>query len=576
MAATPSATARDLPRASEHRAGCGPEAGVPASPRSTRGRWRAAVLVAVHAVIAVRVAHWLATERTLSALEPSEAGHSLAQGVINAGLVFMVLLTLSTLVVGRFFCGWACHLVALQDGAAWLLGRLGLRPRPLRSRLLAWLPAVAALEMFVVPSVLRMVGDGPRPAWQWHLFTDDLWARFPDWPVALATFVVCGFVAVWLLGAKGFCTYACPYGAIFGLADRVAPGRIRVDADACEGCGHCTAVCTSNVVVHREVALFGQVTDPGCMKCMDCVSACPKDALSFGFGSLPPKRPADGRAKPARTFDFSWPEEFLLGSVSLASVWAFRGLYDQVPFLLSLALGGFAGLAAVLGLRLARRVELRFQRSVLVSNGRWTPRGGVAFVASCGFLLLAVHSALVRFSAIEGERLLRTAPGAEPQRTAAIESALVHLERARHLGLLVPKRLHNQLGQAYFGLGREQEAEADLRAAVEADPTMTVAREVLLELLVRQERLAQAAAVLWDQFEAAPPDAAQAAARAPLVVRLVQELPDAVEPRLCIARIQLALGDRDTAITNLERALERFPGEPRLVRLLDEARASEL
>ena len=26
------------------------------------------------------------------------------------------------------------------------------------------------------------------------------------------------------------------------------------------------------------------VVDPGCMKCMDCISVCPNDALYFGFG----------------------------------------------------------------------------------------------------------------------------------------------------------------------------------------------------------------------------------------------------------------------------------------------------
>ncbi len=89
------------------------------------------------------------------------------------------------------------------------------------------------------------------------------------------TFLVCGFAAVYFLGAKGFCTYACPYGAVFAAADRVAPMRIRV-TDACEGCGHCTAVCTSNVLVHQEVRDYGMVVDSGCMKCRDCVSGLPQ------------------------------------------------------------------------------------------------------------------------------------------------------------------------------------------------------------------------------------------------------------------------------------------------------------
>ena len=59
--------------------------------------------------------------------------------------------------------------------------------------------------------------------------------------------------------------------------------RIRV-TDACAGCGHCTAVCTSNVRVHEEVRDYGMVVDSGCMKCLDCVSVCPNDALYYGAG----------------------------------------------------------------------------------------------------------------------------------------------------------------------------------------------------------------------------------------------------------------------------------------------------
>ena len=48
------------------------------------------------------------------------------------------------------------------------------------------------------------------------------WATFPGWIVGALTFLVCGFVAVYFLGAKGFCTYACPYGAVFSCADKVS------------------------------------------------------------------------------------------------------------------------------------------------------------------------------------------------------------------------------------------------------------------------------------------------------------------------------------------------------------------
>ena len=74
-------------------------------------------------------------------------------------------LLLSTAVLGRWFCGWACHVVALQDGARWLLGRFGIRPRPVQLGLLASVPWLAFAYMFLSPLVLRLLeGTGLAPA----------------------------------------------------------------------------------------------------------------------------------------------------------------------------------------------------------------------------------------------------------------------------------------------------------------------------------------------------------------------------------------------------------------------------
>ncbi len=94
-----------------------------------------------------------------------------------------------------------------------------------------------------------------------EFLTTDFWATFPGVAVAVLTFAVCGFAVVFVLGSKGYCTYGCPYGAAFGMADRVAPIRIRV-TDACQGCATCTSVCTSNVRVHEEVRDHGWWSTP--------------------------------------------------------------------------------------------------------------------------------------------------------------------------------------------------------------------------------------------------------------------------------------------------------------------------
>ena len=82
--------------------------------RSKATRWRAAVLVGIHVLFALHLAHWWATGETVSPLEPSESMEMSASSVINAGLIFFAVMILSTAVFGKFACGWGCHIIALQ------------------------------------------------------------------------------------------------------------------------------------------------------------------------------------------------------------------------------------------------------------------------------------------------------------------------------------------------------------------------------------------------------------------------------------------------------------------------------
>jgi polyferredoxin len=322
--------------------------------KSKMGPRRGAVLIGVNLLMAGHIALWVATgkARTLSPVEPSESMYTLERGLVNAGFVFFALAILSTFLLGRWFCGWGCHIVALQDLCSWFMKKLGVKPKPFRSRLLVFAPLVLALYMFVWPTFKRevlkpvlgeqrwqaaapWVGEvGPRPEIGLALTKQNFWETFPPWYVAVPFLALCGFGAAYFLGAKGYCTYACPYGGFFAPMDRLAPGRILV-TDACEHCGHCTSVCTSNVRVHEEVRDFGMVVDPGCMKCLDCVSVCPNDALYFGF------------AKPAlvktparrRLFDTTVWTEIVLFVVGLGLFLGYRGMVDGVPMLMAMGIG---------------------------------------------------------------------------------------------------------------------------------------------------------------------------------------------------------------------------------------------
>ncbi len=155
----------------------------------------------------------------------------------------------------------------LQDWCLRLLSLRGIRPRDFRSRLLRWAPLCLAVYMFIWPIFYRLVvAPYTRPDLGWHgfrveLLTTDLWATMPGFWVSPVFLFLCGFVTVYVLGAKGFCTYACPYGGCFPPLDR---GSIRmfVVNDDCGGCAFFPAVFTPIVRFHEQLAAFVTVFNP--------------------------------------------------------------------------------------------------------------------------------------------------------------------------------------------------------------------------------------------------------------------------------------------------------------------------
>ena len=181
--------------------------------RSRMSRWRFLVLGIVQVLIILHVVQWYVTGSTFTPVEPSEAMKTVQEGVITVGAIFFAAAILSTLVFGRFFCGWGCHVILLQDFCGSLLKKVGIRPKPFRSRLLLWLPLCLALYMFVWPIVHRfaiapwMNVDASWPGFSWQLTTVNFWSTFPGIAMAIPFLLVCGFLTVYVLGMKGYCTY---------------------------------------------------------------------------------------------------------------------------------------------------------------------------------------------------------------------------------------------------------------------------------------------------------------------------------------------------------------------------------
>ncbi|MDF1837929.1 MAG: tetratricopeptide repeat protein [Planctomycetota bacterium] len=445
--------------------------------RSKITRWRIGVLIGVHVLFALHLAHWKATGKTMTPLEPSEAMEFSKRSVINAGFIFFALMILSTLIFGRFFCGWACHLVFVQDLCASLMKRLGITPRPLRSRSLALVPFLAAFYLFIWPFIERTWLGVLHTNSTLQLETSKFWATFPGLMIGILTFVFAGGVVVYLLGSKGFCTYGCPYGAFFSIADRVAPARIRVNDD-CGSCGHCTVSCTSNVAVAFEVKKYGMVVDPDCLKTLDCVSVCPNDALSVGFGK--PSIAVSGKQKRRPRFTFGY--ELLITLGFSAAFFTFRGLYGRIPFLMALAVGSTLAFLLLRGVQLFTQPRVSIAPFDLKLNGRLTRAGKGFAVFGFALMLFCGHSAWIRTMDFMSKRAyaplipVRTEwfTAARPELTPEIKAAAnLVIERSTRVldaGFFETPRCRVERAWASMILGDTQTFSTDMAVAASLAP----------------------------------------------------------------------------------------------------------
>jgi Tfp pilus assembly protein PilF/ferredoxin len=380
--------------------------------------------------------------------------------------------------------------------------------------------------------------------------------------------------------------------------------------------------CTSNVLIHDEVRRFGQVVDPGCMKCLDCVSVCPKGALSYSFATPTLFKRARGRPG-VRRYSLSLVEEVTVGAICLGSTLAFRGLYDGPPLLMSVGLGGITAFLALKLWRLWRKTDLRLQNLRLKTAGRLQPSGWIFAGLTALWLVFTAHSGFVQGNRVAGRYWLNRT---EAQREEVLSGAFRNREHSsahdraaarslRHFSLAdrwgLAGVVEVKVGLAWSNLlrGRTEAAEEAIRDAITLAPTRPRLHDHLIDLLLGQSRAAEAIDALQrklaavegvaeDHFQLAglfvvvgrtseavehyartvamEPDAFEARYNFGGLLRRLERHGEAIEhletaerlaPSDADTQIELgltymALGENETALAHLRRAIELDPNSP--------------
>jgi len=183
-------------------------------------------------------------------------------------LTFFGILLLVLLFGRRVVCGWNCPCVGIRETVGFAF-----RAETLRSNT-SWNWRYTKWFFFALYMILFILIMFSGTAYVSPFYSGFL-------ALVGVTYFGSFFVAP-LTGNRFYCRYLCPYGATFGLLNRIGFYGIHMDQDACIDCQRCEQVCDMGIPVWRQGKEHGRITGlEDCMGCGRCVVSCPTDALEF-------------------------------------------------------------------------------------------------------------------------------------------------------------------------------------------------------------------------------------------------------------------------------------------------------
>lgn len=208
---------------------------------------------------------------------PASAGLLDISPFLISAIVGGVIL-LSTMVFGRFFCGWVCPIGSIQEFVHAIGRKSSLKKTPSISNSLH-------KKMSYIKYVILLINVTMA-----YLLVQPLYMNLCPVlslsnigkPLIIAGATVSLLIISSIYVERFFCKYLCPFGALMNIMQmigkvlRIPRFKIKVNEQLCT---HCT-LCTKNCPMQINVDALYIVEDGDCIQCNRCKTACPRDGIT--------------------------------------------------------------------------------------------------------------------------------------------------------------------------------------------------------------------------------------------------------------------------------------------------------
>jgi polyferredoxin len=227
---------------------------------------------------------------TMNFLSPYVIIDGAMNGIINGSLVMFGLMFISSLFLGRLWCGWVCPGGGIQEIVE------PINKKPVNGRKIDWIKWVIWIPWISLIIFFAAKAGGYQTVdLLYHTQNGISVAGSPDRPIFFAYFIyyiVIGlFVGLAIFaGRRAGCHTIC-WMAPFMMIGRWIRNhyawpslRLVADSSACADCKLCSKNCPMSLDVNGMVQIE-QMENSECILCGTCVDNCSKSAIRYSFST---------------------------------------------------------------------------------------------------------------------------------------------------------------------------------------------------------------------------------------------------------------------------------------------------
>ncbi|MDH4219188.1 MAG: 4Fe-4S binding protein [Candidatus Aminicenantes bacterium] len=215
-------------------------------------------------------------------LSPALIVEGASKGIITGSFIVFSLLFISSLFVGRSYCGWICPGAGLQEACFRISDKRAKGGKFDRIKYFIWVPWMG----IIIFSAIRTGGVHTiKPFFQtkYGISVAEP-ANYPVFYTVIGLITVLSFTA----GKRAFCHYGCWMAPFMVIGTKIRnvfkwPSlHLEANKDKCRSCKTCTKNCPMSLEVNRMVQKRSMVNSE-CILCGTCVDGCPEGAIEYAF-----------------------------------------------------------------------------------------------------------------------------------------------------------------------------------------------------------------------------------------------------------------------------------------------------